>query len=219
MGLGYFWYTMTYATPVLPVDELDQGTSLLVSGPPLTRKRELMTCLLGGEDTEGAIMVTTKMGAGKLLELYREQNRDHLPEYLRVVDCVTKERGMGNVRETETTSYLSSPRDLTGLSIELSGQFRELHEKGVRTRVGFHSLSTFLMYQSLQQVYRIVHVLSGQIESAGWLGVFVVDSPTERELSILSQLVDGLVETRETDTGCELRLRGLDGREAGWQPY
>jgi hypothetical protein len=36
---------------------------------------------------------------------------------------------------------------------------------------------------------------------------------------MLSQLVDGVVETRETETGCELRLRGLGGRAAGWQAY
>lgn len=49
--------------------------------------------------------------------------------------------------------------------------------------------------------------------------MFVVDSPTDRELSMLSQLVDGVVETRETDEECELRLRGLGGRKAGWMPY
>jgi KaiC/GvpD/RAD55 family RecA-like ATPase len=212
---------MAYSTPgVVPVDEFLPGTSILIAGPPLTRKRELMIRLLGGgTDEEGSVMVTTKMGAGKLLELYREWHGDRPADRLHVVDCVTKERGIGAVRETATTSYLSSPRDLTGLSIELSGLFQQYHGSGAPMRFGVHSLSTFLMYHNLSRVYRMVHVLSGQVESADGLGVFVVDSPTDRELDMLSQLIDGVIETRETDTGCELRLRGLGGRAAGWQAY
>jgi hypothetical protein len=188
---------MAYATPgVLPVDEFDPGTSILVSGPPLTRKRELMIRLLDGPADEGSVMVTTKMGAGKLVELYREWSGDRPADRLQIVDCVSKARGIGTVRETETTSYLSSPRDMTGLSIELSGLFQRYHRNGVPMRFGIHSLSTFLMYHNLPRVYRMIHVLSGQVES-----------------------VDGVVETRETDTGCELRLRGLGGRAAGWRTY
>lgn len=211
---------MAYATPgVLPVDEFDPSTSILVSGPPLTRKRELMIRLLDGPADEGSVMVTTKMGAGKLVELYREWSGDRPADRLQIVDCVSKARGIGTVRETETTSYLSSPRDMTGLSIELSGLFQRYHRNGVPMRFGIHSLSTFLMYHNLPRVYRMIHVLSGQVESVDGLGVFVVDTPTDRELDMLSQLVDGVVETRETDTGCELRLRGLGGRAAGWQTY
>jgi hypothetical protein len=212
---------MTYSTPdLLPVERIDPGTSLLISGPPLTRKRELMVRLLGGDpETEGSIMVTTKMSAGKLLERFREWNGDRPSNRLRVIDCVTKERGLGNVRETATTSYLSSPRDMTGLSIALSGVFQDTYRDNSAVRFGIHSLSTFLMYHDLQRVYRMVHVLSGQMESMGGLGLFVVDSPTDRELDLLSQLIDGVVETRETDAGCELRLRGLGGRGAGWRSY
>ncbi|WP_092629986.1 RAD55 family ATPase [Haloplanus vescus] len=211
---------MAYSTPgVVPVDEFPPGTSILVAGPPLTRKRELMIDLLGDDGDEGAVMVTTKMGAGKLLQLFRDWNGDRPADRLHVVDCVTKERGIGQVRETDTTSYLSSSRDMTGLSIELSGLFQDYHQSGDPMRFGVHSLSTFLMYHNLQRVYRMVHVLSGQIESAGALGVFVVDYPTDRELNMLSQLIDGVIETRETDDGCELRLRGLGGRSAGWQSY
>jgi len=55
---------MAYSTlGVLPVDEFPAGTSILLSGPPLTRKRELLIRLLGDDTAdEGSIMVTTKMG-------------------------------------------------------------------------------------------------------------------------------------------------------------
>lgn len=211
---------MSYdVSSLLPIETFEPGTSVLITGPPLTRKRELLLRLLGGDADEAAVMVTTKMGAGSLLEQYRELNEGHDVDTTRVIDCVTKERGLGGVRETETTQYLSSPRDLTGLSIALSGVLKEFYRDGHRCRIGVHSLSTMLMYEDLKRVFHVLHVLSGQIESASWIGAFVIDSPSERELNITSQLVDGVVETRETDAGCEFRLRGLGGRGAGWQPY
>jgi len=204
---------------LLPVPELAPGTTLLISGPPLTRKRELLLRLLRPVDAEGTAMVTTKMGAGTLLERYRDLTDGATEADLKVIDCVTQERGLGDVRDTETTRYVSSPRDLTGLSISLTGVFKQFRQQSFDARIGIHSLSTFLMYEDLQRVYRMIHVLGGQIESLGWLGAFVVDSPTDRERELLSQLVDGIVETRETDSGCEFRLRGLGGRAAGWQAY
>jgi KaiC/GvpD/RAD55 family RecA-like ATPase len=211
---------MSYdVSSLLPIETFEPGTSVLITGPPLTRKRELLLRLLGGGEDEAAVMVTTKMGAGTLLEQYRELNEGHGADTTRVIDCVTKERGLGRVRETETTQYLSSPRDLTGLSIALSGVLKQFYRDGVRCRIGVHSLSTMLMYEDLKRVFHVLHVLRGQIESAGWIGAFVIDSPSERELNITSQLVDGVVETRETEDGCAFRLRGLGGRGAGWQPY
>lgn len=211
---------MDYVAPdFFPIENIPRGTTLLISGPPLTRKRELMMRLLAsGSDSEGVLITTTKKGAGEILSQFRTQTDTHVEKRLQVIDCVSKERGIGSVRETDVTSYVSSPRDLTGLSIKLSGRFKGFYEQDISTRVGLHSLSTFLMYHDLQRVYRMVHVMSGQIETAGWFGGFVVDSPTDRELDILSQLVDGLVQTRETDDGYEFRLRGL-GTKTGWQPY
>jgi len=204
----------------LPVDAVPDGTSCLLAGPPLTRKRELLMRLLDGDpDREGTVIVTSKRGASSLAAEFRERNGDRPPGRFHVVDCVTVERALDEVRETDTTSYVSSPRDLTGLSIKLSGISKRLHDTGVPTRVGMHSLSTFLMYHDLNSVYRVLHILTGQIESAGWFGAFVVDSLSDRELSILSQLVDGVIETREAGDGHELRVRGLGTDDTGWRRY
>lgn len=204
----------------LPMEAIPAGTSLLVAGPSLTRKRELMLRFVSpGTDSKGGAVVTTKKGAGTILQRLDIPPGEAHRRHLKIVDCVTKQRGMGDVRETATTKYISSPQDLTGLSIKLSGVFKELYEQDVETHVGLDSLSTFLMYHDLQRVYRVLHVLTGQIETAGWLGAFVIDSPTDRELEVLTQLVDGMIQTRETDSGCELRLRGIEGVSSQWTSY
>jgi len=212
---------MAYQVPEsLPVETIPAGTSLLIAGPSLTRKRELMLRLVGQEtDAQGGAVITTKKSAGTILEQLDIPPESDGREYLRLIDCVSQERGMGEVEETATTKYISSPRDLTGLSIKLSGVFQGLYEEDMKTRVGLDSLSTFLMYHDLQRVYRMLHVLSGQIESAGWIGSFVIDSPSDRELEVLTQLVDGMIETRESDDGYEFRLRGFDRVNTEWTSY
>ena len=212
---------MSFSVPdPLPIETVPDGSSCLLAGPPLTRKRELLMRLLGGDpDREGTVIVTSKRGASSLAAEFRKRNGDRPTGRFHIVDCVTVERAMGGVRETDTTSYVSSPRDLTGLSIKLSGVSKRLHDDGVPTRLGMHSLSTFLMYHDLNSVYRVLHILTGQIESAGWFGVFVADSLDGRELGILSQLVDGVIETRESAGGHELRLRGLGTDDTSWRPY
>jgi hypothetical protein len=72
---------MAYSTlEVLLVDEFAPGTSILLSGPPLTRKHERLVRVLGGDVTdEGSLVVTTKMGAGKLLGFTSRAGRSKAP--------------------------------------------------------------------------------------------------------------------------------------------
>lgn len=210
---------MAYSMPEpLPVETIPAGTSLLIAGPSLTRKRELMLRVVD-QQAGGTAVITTKKSAGTIIQQLDMPPESDAREYLRLIDCVTQERGMGEAQETATTKYISSPRDMTGLSIKLSGVFQGLYEQDVRTRVGLDSLSTFLMYHDLKRVYRMMHVLSGQIESAGWLGAFVIDSPSDRELEVLTQLVDGMIQTRDTDAGYEFRMRGFDHVNTEWLTY
>jgi len=133
-----------------------------------------------------------------------------------IVDCVTKQQGMGSTTESELVRYASSPVDLTGIGIELSELLRALYQKRglTRNRILLHSLSTLLMYSDLQTVFRFLHVFTGRVQSADALGVFIIDSSAhdEQTVSPLKQLFDGIVTVREDDDGdFEGRLMGVDG--------
>jgi len=54
-------------------EEVEPGTNLLLTGPPLTGKRSLMMDVLaaGTERGDGAIVVTTKDGAERVLKTTR----------------------------------------------------------------------------------------------------------------------------------------------------
>ncbi|WP_313695011.1 RAD55 family ATPase [Halorarum halobium] len=181
---------------------IEPGSNVLFTGPPLSGKRELALDVLaeGTERGEGAIMVTTKDSADRLLKRFGKRvSHDGKP--VAVVDTVTRQQGVGDVRDDDRIKYTSSPVDLTGVGIKLSEFLENFHaERGIeRNRVMLHSLSTLLMYTDLQTVFRFLHVFTGRIQSVDGLGVYCIDSTAheEREMNTLKQLFDGIVETSE----------------------
>ncbi|WP_435146288.1 RAD55 family ATPase [Halobaculum sp. P14] len=188
------------------VDALDTrispGSNVLVSGPPLTGKRELALDVLaeGTRRGEGAIMVTTKDGAKRLLERYGRRV-DYEGKPVAVVDTVTRQQGVGDVRDDDRIKYTSSPVDMTGIGIKLSEFLEEFYQNRriERNRVMVHSLSTLLMYSDLQTVFRFLHVFTGRIQSVDGLGLYCIDSTAhdDQTLNTLKQLFDGVIETHE----------------------
>ncbi|WP_435126014.1 RAD55 family ATPase [Halobaculum sp. D14] len=188
------------------VDALDTrispGSNVLVSGPPLTGKRELALDVLaeGTRRGEGAIMVTTKDGAKRLLERYGRRV-DYEGKPVAVVDTVTRQQGVGDVRDDDRIKYTSSPVDMTGIGIKLSEFLEEFYQNRriERNRIMVHSLSTLLMYSDLQTVFRFLHVFTGRIQSVDGLGLYCIDSTAhdDQTLNTLKQLFDGVVETHE----------------------
>ncbi|WP_135828807.1 RAD55 family ATPase [Halorussus halobius] len=203
--------------------EVEPGTNLLVTGPPMTGKRELALEILahGSRRGEGSIVVTTKDGGADVRDSLRELLGREESGPLGIVDCVSKQQGTAPV-DTDEITYASSPKDMTGIGIQLS-EFLEAFYKdaGVeRNRILLHSLSTLLMYSNLQTVFRFLHVFTGRVQSADALGVFVVDSTAhdQQTTSTLKQLFDGQMEVRTTDDGgSELRVTGV-GETTDWLP-
>ncbi len=190
--------------------EIEPGSNVLVSGPSMSGKRDLALDVLaeGTDDDEGAIFVTTKDGADRILELY-ERRTPYQGKPVAVVDCVTRQQGVGEVREDDRIKYASSPVDMTRIGIQLS-EFLEAfyQERNIRqNRVALHSLSTLLMYSDLQTVFRFLHVFTGRIQSVDGLGVYVIDSSAhdDQTMNTIKQLFDGVVRLSE-DGDREIRL-------------
>ncbi|MFB6177066.1 MAG: RAD55 family ATPase [Halobaculum sp.] len=188
-----------------PLDaEIEPGSNILISGPSMTGKRDLAMDVLadGTNNGEGAIFVTTKDGADRVLELY-EQRTPYQGKPVAVVDCVTRQQGVGEVRDDDRIKYASSPVDMTRIGIQLS-EFLEAfyQERNIRkNRVALHSLSTLLMYSDLQTVFRFLHVFTGRIQSVDGLGMYVIDSTAhdDQTMNTLKQLFDGVIRTKEDE--------------------
>jgi KaiC/GvpD/RAD55 family RecA-like ATPase len=196
---------------------VDAGTNVLVEGPPMSGKRQLGFDILatGVRNEEGAIVVSTKDSADRVLDEF-DSIEAGAESAVAVVDCVTKQQGMGNEIDSDLVRYASSPVDLTGIGIELSELLRALYKNRgfTKNRILLHSLSTLLMYSDLQTVFRFLHVFTGRVQSSDALGVFVIDASAhdEQTVSTLKQLFDGVVRVRERDDGgFEARVVGVGG--------
>lgn len=196
--------------------EVAAGSNLLIAGPPMTGKRRLAFDLLaaGTQDGDGAIIVSTKDGADKVLDDYRSRVPD-LDQYpVGVVDCVTQQRGGADVESTDRVKYASSPVDMTGIGIKLSEFLEAFYEqRGIRqNRILLHSISTLLMYSDLQTVFRFLHVFTGRVQSADALGLYVIDSTAhdDQTMNTLRQLFDGVISVdRGDDDRPVVKARGL----------
>lgn len=202
---------------VVPDTAVDPGTNILVAGPPLTGKRQLALSMLaaGHDEGEGAIVVTTKDSARRIIDEYEDIVGDVDGATFAIVDAVTRQQGGSDELEREWVRYASSPVDMTGIGIRLSELLEQFYRtRGLqRNRILLYSLSTLLMYADLKTVFQFLHVVTGRVDNVGALGVYVIDSTAhdDRELSTLNQLFDGIVHVEEPEAGGEptTRLQGF----------
>ena len=201
-------------TDVLPDTEIQPGTNVLIAGAPLAGKRGLAFDVIasGADRGEGAIVVTTNESAERVLSEFGDLVEADSPTDvdIGVVDCVTKQRGIGSVKEDSRVKYASSPVDMTGIGIKLSEFLQDFYEeRGLsRNRILLHSVSTLLMYSDLQTVFRFLHVFTGRVQSADALGLYVIDSTAhdDQTMNTLKQLFDAVIEVEEGD-GSEPNVR------------
>ena len=201
------------------VSEVEPGTNLLLSGPAMSGKQDMMLNILthGASLGEGGVIVTTNDTASDIYEGY-QSIRAIEDGYLRFIDCVGSQGNSS--QEMDIVRSVSSPGDLTGIGIEFSEVAREANEAGLdQLRIGFDSITPLLMYVDLQRLFRFLHVFTSQIQSNDWLGVFMID-PSSHEtqtVNTVSQLFDGIIDVRLPDEGGrEVRVRGITSSPSEW---
>jgi KaiC/GvpD/RAD55 family RecA-like ATPase len=208
------------ASTTVPLDPgaLAPGTNVLVSGPVLTGKQRLVLRLLaaGTPAERGTVIATTRTRGDAIARAFEEIAGDVPEDRLAVVDSssATPDRLR---RGSPTRRLVGSPGDLTGIGIGLTEFMHRFYHRDGAARVGVHSLSTMLMYTEFRRLFRFLHVVTGRIDSSAFVGAFAVDSSAmdPRELSVLTQLFDSVVETRVGDEGTEFRVRGADAGTLG----
>lgn len=191
--------------PRLNEQTVEPGSNLLITGPPLSGKRQLALDILkqGIEDGDGAIVVSTKDSGDRIMSEFEASYGPIGNAPLGIVDCVTKHQGLGPSTDSPLLKFASSPEDMTGIGIKLSEILEHLYtERGLRrNRVMLHSLSTLVIYSNLQTVFRFLHVFTGRTQSANALGIYIIESTAhdQKTMNTLTQLFDGVIETgRET---------------------
>ena len=205
------------------IEEISADDSVLIAGPPMTGKYHLMLQLLIAY-TDQYIIISTKNGANRIRDDLHKIAADVPDEYIGVIDCVSHRETMEDLSESDNTKYVSSPQNMTGIGVkftDLFGHFSDDLNRG-QTGVGLHSVSQLLMHSDIKTVYQFLQVLIGQIRSAGWLGVAVVETAVtdDQNLQLLQHHFDGIIETRENGDGeRQYRIRGLTPTATEWRKF
>lgn len=198
---------MTYTLSSLGDEDVTvaDGTSVLFRGPSARTESLLYDSVAEGiEAGEAAIVISTNRNGERVVEALAE--RDALvADRLGVVDCASGEEEPGELRGVPVRQ-LSSPGDLTGMSLEFAKLLQGFEQQGAEgdVRVGLSTISTLLMYNEVRTVFRFLHVFSSRIRSAGLLGLFTLDPAMhdDQTTNTVRTIFDAEVEP--TESGVEL---------------
>ncbi|MFC6973786.1 RAD55 family ATPase [Halomicroarcula sp. GCM10025709] len=203
--------------------EVRPGSNILVSGPAMSGKERLAYEILadGARNGDGAVVVSTSDQAATIVNDFRELVPELEESQLGVVDCRGEGSGDSGSVNGAYVHQVSSPGDLTGIGIGITKALEGLHNSGRdQGRLALVSLSTMLTYTDKKTVFKFCHVLSSRLDSAGYIGVFTIDSGAhdEQTLQVIKQAFDGLIEIRDAEGGGrEGRVLGLAGEPTSWK--
>lgn len=199
------------------VGDLDPGTNLLVSGPAMSGKRQLVFDLLApdGVGIDPIVMMTTDDPTARIRTEFKDRGVALDPGTLRIVDA-----SGAPVDEDDLVYRVSSPADLTGMGVAFTEVVDGMGTPD-RLRLGFSSISTLLQYVDTERTFSFLHVLSRRASAAGYLGVYSIDPTTheDRFVNVVTSIFDAVVELREADGDREIRIRGMPDVDAGWTTY
>ncbi|USZ71673.1 DUF7504 family protein [Natronosalvus halobius] len=209
---------------VLPdglLEEVAPGTNVAVIGPSMSGKRELALRLLatGYEAGDGILCITT----GNAERLFSNLDR-HVASLDRkqvgVINC-----GGGTTRPTieEMTESVSSPADLTGISIGTAKLFNRFHERGVSDiRYGLISVSSILQHLDSNTVFKFLYVFANRVNDTNGLGIYTLNDDTHdtQIINTVRGQFDGVIELQETGAGnWECRVRGFGRKSTAWTAF
>ncbi|MDS0259436.1 hypothetical protein NDI56_08530 [Haloarcula sp. S1CR25-12] len=197
----------------LPLNSVDSGTNLLLTGPTHGGTRELLLRLLLGDD--GVLIITADTSARQVLTAFEAVGGAVESERVRVVSC-TQER---DEELGQFVASVGSPGDLTGIGIEYSGQYEQVYARGYDTvRTGIFTLTPLLVYSdNVRPVFRFVNTVTSRIRTADGLGICALDPSAhdDRVVNSIAQPFDARIDVREAD-GLELRVTGLADQPDEW---
>jgi len=215
-------YDLSDVLAIEGLDAVRPGSSLLVSGPTLSGKDEFVHDVLadGVREGQGAIAVTTTGSGTDWIADIDAATAEFPGHSVAAIDC-RGDRGRSE-QELDNGAFhysVADPSDLTGIGIGITKCFSRLRDAGVtEARLALTSLSTMLTYSDRETTFKFCHVLSSRLASAGYLGVFTVDSDAhgDQTMQVIKQAFDGQIELRERDGVHEARLKGLGVDTTGW---
>jgi KaiC/GvpD/RAD55 family RecA-like ATPase len=205
---------------IKPLDDALKGgffkpANFLLTGAPLSAKKEVGLLLLNGglERNEAAIYISTSNTA--------EEVRSHWLEYgfeqrwedegrVKFVDCYSKMLN-ATIQDTPSIRRVPSILDYTKLSVAVNEFCTNYFVQNINVRMMLDSLSSFLIYSSLQTVMRFLHIFLGQLRKQNVLAFFLLEEGAHDPVTFnqLKTFSNGAIRLDEASN--MLQLEGYPG--------
>jgi hypothetical protein len=221
-----------YKTGIAQIDQqiggFEAGTNILILAPPMSYAEQLAYALIKPLPGEYSIVLSTNERAAEVVDFFKNSGVDK--RFIGVIDAITKS-STPSIADTQRLMFISSPTDLTGIGIKFSnmvemifeGEFSE-GEPGLfppPVRFCVNSISTLLMYRKLEVLYQFLHVLTAKLKKVDGVGIYILNNESfdDRTLSLIKQLMTGVIEVKiEKDTSF-MRIQGIRGMSAEWMKF
>lgn len=206
----------------------DAGTNYLVLAPSMSLAQDLALALTKPLTGEYAIVLSTNDRAAEVIDAFKVMSVDK--RYVGTIDAITKSSTPG-IPDTNRLMFVASPTDLTGIGIKFSkmvelifdGDFSD-GEAGLfppPIRFCVNSISTLLMYRKMEVLYQFLHVLTSKLKKIDGVGFYLLNNESfdEKTISLIKQLMNGVIEVKVQDGANYLRIAGMKGVNTEWLQF
>ena len=206
----------------------EAGTNYLILAPPMSLAEELAYSLTRPLIGEYAIVLSTNDRAAEVVDAFKVMGVDK--RYVGTIDAITKSSTPG-IADTNRLMFVASPTDLTGIGIKFSkmvelifdGDFSD-GESGLfppPVRFCVNSVSTLLMYRKLEVLYQFLHVLTSKLKKIDGVGFYLLNKESfdEKTVSLIKQLMTGVIEVKVEQNVNYLRIQGIKGLSSDWLKF
>lgn len=221
-------------TGIERLDELVGGgfaerSNFLVIGPPGSGKEALLLHFLaaGKAQSNPAVFVTTDNAPLEIEKRAISLGLDFAgfaqARLLKFVDCYSWALQAHQDIVKRDDIFVPGPSSLNELSIAISKALLEIGRPPMPSRVSFQSLSTLLLYNNPEVVFRFIQVMGARLKQTGSTTLFSIESGMHPESTIatLEHLLAGTVEFKVDGERRFFRVPRVPGGQAllKWTEY
>ncbi len=179
-----------------------QDAMILVIAPSGIEK--LLTAIQfldSSSPTDSLIYITTDMAPSAISQKASEYGRLRVANRsnVRYIDCYSWTTGKEN-EQTSKDIHVQGPSSLNDLSIAINTAISEAPEIS-KKRAVFHSLSTLLLYNSPEIIFKFVQITGARLKTQGTTVIYLLESQMhdEKTINTLKHLMDEVMEFKHEE--------------------
>jgi hypothetical protein len=221
-----------YKTGISEIDGisrgLEAGTNILLLAPSMSSAEQLAYSLIKPVQGEYSIVLSTNERAAEVVDFFKSAGCNK--KFVGVIDAITKSSTPG-ITDTPRLMFVSSPTDLTGIGIKFSNMIEAIFEGTFADgetglfpppiRFCVNSISTLLMYRKLEVLYQFLHILTAKQRKIEGVALYLLNNESfdDKTLSLIKQLMTGVIEVKVEGNDNFFRVLGLKGVTADWHKF